>query len=94
MMKNKFDIDRLAKLSKIELTPEEKAKFQPELERFLEFAKCMDKYNSKENTGTITGNTLPFNDDVSRESLGHEQVLKSSEHCHTNYFKLPRVVKK
>ncbi len=94
-MKNKFDIERLAKLSRIELTPEETTKFQPELERFLEFAKCMDKYDLKEEVAdSVTDNTLPFNKDQHVVSLDHHQVLKSESHCSQNYFKLPRVVKK
>ena len=91
-MSLEFDIDYLAKVSQIKLTEGQKTRFQKELESFLDFTKCLNRYEiSGEEDANAT--RLPLNSD---ETIQDHQMEKFTDPVHVkeNAFCIPRVVKK
>ncbi len=87
-------IEHLSWLARIRLTEEEKRDFIKDLNRVLEFFNEIDEVNVK-NIEPTTHTALLTNvlrDDVPRESLPLEKVLRNASEKEKEYFKAPKIL--
>lgn len=72
----KKDVQHIAKLARIELTPEEEIKFEKELSAILGFVDKLNEVNT-ENVEPMTGGTMLEN--VMREDVQFDKDLQGKE---------------
>ena len=90
----KIDVSYVAELARLELTEEEKATFQPQLESIVEY---VDKISSVDVEGVLPmmhGRELVnvFREDVVGESLSAETALAIAPARTGDEFLLPKIV--
>ena len=90
----KIDVSYVAELARLELTEEEKATFQPQLESIVEY---VDKISSVDVDGVLPmmhGRELVnvFREDVVGESLSAETALANAPARTGDEFLLPKIV--
>ncbi len=90
----KIDVSYVAELARLELTEEEKATFQPQLESIVEY---VDKISSVDVEGVLPmmhGRELVnvFREDVVGESLSAETALANAPARTGDEFLLPKIV--
>ena len=90
----KIDVGYVAELARLELTEEEKAVFQPQLENIVKY---VEKISEVDVTGVepmMHGRTLinAFREDVVRESLPTEVALANAPKRVGDEFLLPKIV--
>ena len=90
----KIDVSYVAELARLELTEEEKATFQPQLESIVEY---VDKISSVDVDGVapmMHGRELVnvFREDVVGESLPAEAALANAPARTGDEFLLPKIV--
>ncbi|MBE3573311.1 MAG: Asp-tRNA(Asn)/Glu-tRNA(Gln) amidotransferase subunit GatC [Moorella humiferrea] len=88
------EVEHVALLARLKLTPEEKAAYTEQLNAILEY---MDKLNALDTTDVEpTAHVLPlrnvFRDDVARPGLPREKALAGAPAASEGQFKVPRVV--
>jgi len=86
-------VEHVARLSRLELTPEERELFREQLSRILEY---FSKLNELDTSGVPpTSHVVPmsnvFREDVVTPSLEREEVLGEAPDQEEGYFKVPRV---
>ncbi|HLG94620.1 MAG TPA: Asp-tRNA(Asn)/Glu-tRNA(Gln) amidotransferase subunit GatC [candidate division Zixibacteria bacterium] len=88
------DVDRLAKLARLALTEEEKARFAKELSSILEYVSQIQKVDTSSITEYETVVPLPpaWREDVVESSLPVEEALANAPDRKDNFFKVPRVI--
>lgn len=93
-MMRKEEIEHLSWLARIELTEEEKEKFEKQLGSILEFFSVLDDADVEdvEPTHHVIGITNVFRDDEVEESLPQEAVLRNAPKREDGYFKGPRIL--
>lgn len=76
----KIDIDEISKLAGIPLTEEEKEKFAPQLERFLDFAEELSLVDTAgvDETAQVTGMVNESRGDIVGESLSLKDVISNA----------------
>ena len=90
----KIDVSYVAELARLELTEEEKATFQPQLESIVEY---VDKISAVDVEGVLPmmhGRELVnvFREDVVGESLSAETALANAPARTGDEFLLPKIV--
>ena len=90
----KIDVGYVAELARLELTEEEKAVFQPQLENIVGY---VEKINSVDVAGVepmMHGRTLvnAFREDVVRPSLDTQVALANAPQRVGDEFLLPKIV--
>ncbi len=90
----KMDIEKVARLARLELSEEEKVTFGNQLEQILTY---MEQLNRLSTTGVEpTSHAIPihnaFREDVSRPSFQQEEVLGISPDQEDGHFKVPRII--
>jgi aspartyl-tRNA(Asn)/glutamyl-tRNA(Gln) amidotransferase subunit C len=93
---NEALIDKLATLSRLELSGAEKLDMGRELERMISF---VNKLQELDLSGTppllqMNANQNIWRADFAEESLTREQALQSASEANDNFFKVPKVIKK
>ncbi len=93
MAVNGFDIDRVVRLAKLELTPEEKVKFSRQLSEVLEY---MKKLNEVDTTGVeplrhIFDNPTPLRADKAEPSLQKDYALLNAPSQEGGFFTTPKI---
>jgi len=91
---SKTEVEHVAVLARLKLTPEEKAAYTGQLNAILEY---MDKLNALDTAAVEpTAHTLPlrnvFRDDVARPGLSRDEALAGAPEASEGQFKVPRVV--
>ncbi|MCO6496235.1 MAG: Asp-tRNA(Asn)/Glu-tRNA(Gln) amidotransferase subunit GatC [Chitinophagaceae bacterium] len=89
-------MDRLADMSMLSFTAEEKAEMLLELEQMLGF---IDKVKELDTTGVAPvlrmSGDMPFaREDEVKGELSHEESFKNAPSHDGTYFKVPKVIKK
>ena len=89
-------IDKLAVLSRLRFTEEEKTELKTDLRKMLQF---VDKLNELDTSGTepllhITDNVNVLRDDVVKADFAREEALFNASVKDENFFKVPKVIKK
>ena len=85
----KIDVKHTAKLSKLSLTKEEEKKFEPQMETILESASVLqevDTSNVQPMKGRIQFDEL--REDIPKESLSQDEVIKNAPHNENGYVKV------
>ena len=90
----KMDIEKVARLARIELSEEEKRTFGKQLEQILSH---MEQLNQLDTTGVEpTSHAIPvsnvFREDEVKPSSPHEEVLATAPDEEVGHFKVPRII--
>lgn len=90
----KIDIEKVAKLARLELSEDEKETFGNQLEQILTY---MEQLNRLDTTGVEpTSHAIPihnvFREDETRPSFSQEEVLSIGPDEEGGYFKVPRII--
>jgi aspartyl-tRNA(Asn)/glutamyl-tRNA(Gln) amidotransferase subunit C len=90
----KVDIEKVAKLARLELSEEEKVTFGNQLEQILTY---MEQLNRLDTTGVEpTSHAIPihnaFREDEMRSSFPQKEVLSISPDQENEHFKVPRII--
>lgn len=96
--KNKIsskEVEHIAKLSKLSLTPGEVKKFQEQLSEIINYVDQLSEVDTKNipPTSQVTGLVNVFREDIITPSLSQEQVLANAPETHNGYFKVKAVQK-
>jgi aspartyl-tRNA(Asn)/glutamyl-tRNA(Gln) amidotransferase subunit C len=90
----KVDIEKVARLARLELSEEEKVTFGNQLEQILTY---MEQLNRLDTTGVEpTSHAIPihnaFREDEMKPSFNQEEVLSISPDQENEHFKVPRII--
>jgi aspartyl-tRNA(Asn)/glutamyl-tRNA(Gln) amidotransferase subunit C len=90
----KMDIEKVARLARIELSEEERETFGSQLEQILTY---MEQLNRLHTVGVEpTSHAIPLNnvfrEDESGSSFPQEEVLHISPDQESGHFKVPRII--
>ena len=90
----KMDIEKVARLARLELSEEEKKTFGNQLEQILTY---MEQLNRLDTTGVEpTSHAIPiqnaFRGDETKPSFPREEVLGIGPDQEEGYFKVPRII--
>ncbi len=90
----KMDIEKVARLARIELSEEEKKMFGNQLEQVLAH---MEQLNRLDTTGVEpTSHAIPmvnvFREDEVKRSVSKEEILEISPDQEDGHFKVPRII--
>ncbi|MFN4227535.1 MAG: Asp-tRNA(Asn)/Glu-tRNA(Gln) amidotransferase subunit GatC [Candidatus Ratteibacteria bacterium] len=88
------DVEYLSRLARIELTEEEKIKFEKELEKILEYVSKLNEVNTENIIPTyhILPLTNIFREDIPDRSIPKQEILKNAPDKDENFFKVPRII--
>ncbi len=89
-----FEIGEIAELARLSLRPEEKAKFQKEIESILAYVEQLKKVPTDhvEATSHVLNLENVFREDKIKPCEVREAVLKHAPHREGNFFKVPKVI--
>lgn len=90
----KMDVEKVARLARLELSEEEKITFGDQLEQILTY---MEQLNRLDTAGVEpTSHAIPiqnaFREDETRPSFPQEEVLSISPDQENGHFKVPRII--
>ena len=90
----KMDIEKVARLARLELSEEEKVTFGDQLEQILNY---MEQLNRIDTTGVEpTSHAIPihnvYREDEVKHSLSQEEVLAIAPDEEDGHFKVPRII--
>lgn len=93
-MVSKEVVKHMAELSKLEFSDEELDHFTEEFSKIIEYVAQLTEIDTEgvEPTYNISQKTQPLREDVVRESLSREEVLKNAPEEQYGYFKLPNIM--
>jgi len=91
---SKEDVQRVALLSRIDMTEEEVELFQTQLERILEYMDKLNELNTDEidPMASVMGLSDVFRDDEVRPSLSCEEAIANAPEKTHDSFKVPTIV--
>jgi aspartyl-tRNA(Asn)/glutamyl-tRNA(Gln) amidotransferase subunit C len=90
----KIDVKYVSELARLELTEEEMAVFQPQLENIVKYVEKISAVDVDGVEPMINGNTIVnrFREDVVAESLPSEDALNNAPKRVGDEFLLPKIV--
>ena len=90
------DVEKIASLSRLVLTPEEAEKFAGQLNLILDYVSTLNQLDTSDVEPMSHPNEIinVFREDVIEPSLSVEDALKNAPQKTGNYFKVPKVVSK
>jgi len=92
------DIEKIAKLAHLEITPEERRAFTPqiaEIVAYVEQLNALDTSAVEPSTGGLTPEgeqTDPSRDDVAQPSLGQRLALDQAPDPASGHFRVPKIL--
>ncbi len=94
MPQQSIDVRHIARLARLELTDEEIAEFQPQLEAILGYVETLSNADVSAVKASAHGHEVfgPMRDDVPQESLTLEDVLRNAPDSFQGQFRMPKVV--
>lgn len=92
---SKEDVDKIARLAKLELTEDERGKFAKQLGDIISYVEKLNEVDVSNVEPLAHVNDLMnvSRDDKSRPSLDKEQAFKNSPKHDKEYFLVPKVLK-
>ena len=92
---SKEDVDKIARLAKLELSEEEREKYASQLDNIIGY---IEKLNEVDTTGVeplahVNDIINVWREDKSRSSLSEEEVFKNSPKHDKEFFLVPKVLK-
>ena len=90
------DVEKLAHLSRLELTEEELVAMESDMNKMLQF---VDKISALELDGVeplayMSDEVNILREDEVKQDITHEEALKNAPDKDTDYFRVPKVIKK
>ncbi len=89
------DVEKVAKLARLEVTAAEKDTFAKQLSQILTHVEKLNQYDTKgiEPTATVTGQVNVFREDVVRPSLPTDKALANAPERETDgFFVVPKII--
>ena len=89
------DVEKVAKLARLEVTAAEKDTFAKQLSQILTHVEKLNQYDTEgiEPTATVTGQVNVFREDVVRPSLPTGKALANAPECETDgFFVVPKII--
>lgn len=92
----KKTVDKVAKLAKLQFTPEETAVIQKDLDKILAF---VDQINKVDTSGVeplthLNKEVNVLREDDVEETITQQEALKNAPQKDSDYFKIPKVLSK
>ncbi|WP_310830240.1 Asp-tRNA(Asn)/Glu-tRNA(Gln) amidotransferase subunit GatC [Paenibacillus pedocola] len=88
------DVQHVAKLARLQLSPEEEATFTEQMNAILQYAEKLnelDTENVKPTTHVLQVSNV-MRDDIVKESLSQEEALLNAPEDEDGHFKVPAVL--
>ncbi len=88
------EIEKVAKLSRIKLTNEEKNSFRDQLTDILDYMEKLNELNTDDVPLMAYATTLSnvFREDKVRSSFARQEILKLSPSNINGFFKVPKII--
>jgi len=88
------EVEHIAKLAKLEFSPEEKEKFTRQLAKILEYVEKLNELDTEqvEPTSHVIPIRNVFREDTVRESLPREEALRNAPRSKLGFFSVPKVI--
>ena len=89
------EVDKIAKLAKLDLSEDERKKFTSQLSDIISYVEKLSELDTKDVEPLAHVNDLMdvFREDVSRPSMEKEDVFKNSPQNDNEFFLVPKVLK-
>ena len=90
----KQDIEKVAKLARLELTEREQAAFATQLSQILTHVETLKQYDTTgvEPTATVLGQVNVFRPDMARPSLSVERAVSNAPESVDGFFVVPKII--
>ena len=87
------EVEHIAKLARLELTDEQKARYREQLEAILDHVAKLQELDTKDvpPTASVSVGQLPLRTDESRPSLPKDELLKNAPKQADGQFQIPPV---
>ncbi|MEW6246183.1 MAG: Asp-tRNA(Asn)/Glu-tRNA(Gln) amidotransferase subunit GatC [Nitrospirota bacterium] len=94
MQISKAEVEKVAKLARLELTEAEKDAFGRQLSTILTYMEKLNTYDTEgvEPTATVLGEVNVFREDVVRPSLPVDRALANAPDREEGYFRVPKIL--
>ncbi len=91
---SKQDVEKVAKLARLDVTPAEKDAFAKQLSQILTHVEKLKQYETDgvEPTSTVLGQVNVFREDVVRPSLSVDQALANAPEREADGFGVPKII--
>ena len=88
------DVEKVAKLARLEVSPAEKEAFAKQLSQILTHMETLKRYdtNGVEPTATVLGQMNVFREDVVQPSLPVDKALANAPEREADGFAVPRII--
>ena len=88
------DVEKVANLARLEVSPAEKEAFANQLSQILTHVETLKQYDTDgiEPTATVLGQVNVFRDDVIRPSLPVEKALANAPEREADGFSVPKII--
>lgn len=89
----KFDIEKVAELAMLELTPEQKERFGKQLNEILAYMEKLNELDTEniKPLGHVLEISTPFRNDEAAHSMDREKILMNAPATEDGFFKTPKV---
>lgn len=90
----KDEVEKVAKLARLDITPAEKDAFAKQLSQILTHVEKLKQYDTAgvEPTSTVLGQVNVFREDVVRPSLSADQALANAPEREADGFGVPKII--
>lgn len=90
----KQEVEKVAKLARLEITEAEKEAFAKQLSQILTHVEKLKQYDTRniEPTATVLGQVNVFRDDVIRPSLPVDKALANAPEREADGFLVPKII--
>lgn len=90
----KQEVEKVAKLARLEITPAENEAFARQLSQILTHVEKLKQYDTKgiEPTATVLGQVNVFREDVVRPSLPVDKALGNAPEREADGFSVPKII--
>ncbi len=87
------EIEHIAKLARLELTDDQKARYRQQLEAILDHVVKLQELDTKDvsPTASVSAGQMPLRIDESRPSLSKDDLLKNAPKQDDGQFQIPPV---
>ncbi len=94
MQITKHEVEKVAKLARLEVTAAETEMFAKQLSQILTHVEQLNRYDTAgvEPTSTVLGQVNVFRDDVVRRSLTVDQALANAPEREADGFCVPKII--
>ena len=91
---SKAEVEKVAKLARLEISEAEQAAFAKQLSQILTHVETLKQYDTEgvEPTATVLGQVNVFREDVVRPSLPVEKALANAPEREADGFAVPKII--